>query len=69
MPRFEFKFASDLMVGDWAQFEGTWVRVLGCVTDPSGWTRLTLDRFPLPEMVVHRTVDVPWSPTQPAGVV
>ena len=67
MPRFEFKFAADLRAGDWAQIGGTWSEVLACVTDASGWTRLTLDRFPLPEVVLHGTVDVPWSRTQPAG--
>lgn len=68
MPRFASKSASDLRVGDWAQFDGRWVEVLACVTDPTGWTRLTLDRSPLPETVVHRTVEVPWSRTQPAGL-
>ena len=67
MPRFELKSAADLVVGDWAQIDGAWVRVLGCVTDPTGWTRVTLDRSPLPEVVVHQTVEVPWSRTQPAG--
>ncbi|ACU68967.1 hypothetical protein Caci_0012 [Catenulispora acidiphila DSM 44928] len=67
MPRFEFKYASDLVVGDWAQIGGKWVEVLGCATDPSGWTRLILDRSPLPETVVHQTVDMPWSPMRPAG--
>ena len=67
MPRFDLKSAADLAVGDWAHIDGAWVRVLGCVTDASGWTRITLDRFPLPETVVHRTLEMPWSRTQPAG--
>ena len=67
MPRFDFKYAADLRVGDWAQIDGPWAEVLGCVTDPSGWTRLTLDRSLRPVMVVHQTVEVPWSRTPPAG--
>lgn len=68
MPRFEEKSASELRVGDWARIDGRWAEVLACVTDPSGWTRITLDRFPLPETVVHRTVEMPWSRTRPAGL-
>lgn len=67
MPRFEYKSAAELVVGDWAWFDGAWVRILGCATDPGGWTRIVLDRFPLPEVVLHRTVEMPWSHTQPAG--
>ena len=67
MPRFDLKCASDLRAGEWAQINGPWAEVLGCVTDASGWTRVTLDRSPLPETVVHRTVEVPWSATRPAG--
>jgi hypothetical protein len=68
VPRFEFKYASDLMVGDWAQIAGTWAEVQGCATDANGWTHLALDGFPLPETILHRSVEVPWSRTQPAGV-
>lgn len=68
MPRFDYKCVSDLVIGDWAQFSGSWAKVLGCATDPTGWTRLTLDRYPLPETVLHRTVEVPWSPTRPSGL-
>ena len=68
MPRFELKPVSDLRAGDWAQIDGRWTEVLACATDPTGWTRLTLERFPLPETVMHCTVEVPWSSTQPAGL-
>jgi hypothetical protein len=67
VPRFEFKYASELMVGEWAQIDGTWAEVLGCSTDPNGWTHLVLEGFPLPETTLHGTVEVPWSRTQPAG--
>ena len=68
MPRFEFKYASDLVVGDWAQIEGTWVEIRGCATDGTGWTHLVLDGFRLPEITLHGSVDLPWSPTRPAGL-
>lgn len=68
MPRFEVKSAAELRAGDWAQINGPWAEVVACVTDLSGWTRVTLDRSPLREMVIHRTVEVPWSSTPPAGL-
>ena len=67
MPRFEFKAASGLVAGDWAQIHGTWVEIRGCVTDASGWTRLAADGLPLPVTTLHGTVEVPWSRTKPAG--
>lgn len=68
MPRFASKYASDLRVGDWAQIGGRWAEIRGCRTDGNGWTHLAVDGFPLPETVLHRSVEMPWSPTRPAGL-
>jgi len=66
--RFEIKAVSELSKGEWAQVNGVWAEVLECSTEPSGWTRICLKGWQLPETIMHETVEVPWSPTKPADV-
>lgn len=68
MARFETKAVSELSKGEWAQFNGVWAEVLACSTDGTGWSRISLKDWPLPETTMHRTVEVPWSATKPAGM-
>ena len=66
MAQFEIKAVSELRKGEWAQVNGVWAEVLECSTERSGWTRISLDGWPLPETIMHATVEVPWSRTKPA---
>lgn len=67
MARFETKVVSELRTGEWAQVNGVWGEVVECSTDRAGWSRICLRDWPLPETIMHQTVEVPWSLTKPAG--
>ena len=67
MARFEIKVVSELRKGEWAQVNGVWAEVLACATDGTGWSRISLKDWPLPETTMYGTVEVPWSATKPAG--
>lgn len=66
MARFEIKAVSELRKGEWAQVNGVWAQVLECSTEQTGWTRIRLQGWQLPETTMHGTVEVPWSRMKPA---
>jgi hypothetical protein len=61
----QIKPVAELRIGEWAQVNGQWTKVQGCVTDRDGWTHLDLSGWLVPDLPMHHKVEVPWSATPP----